>query len=133
MLNGCQHTFVFVSFVPLQAFNRIDDVNGMFYADNTMDRSDIVPLIVHAPLGSGKSTILELGARIQPHTLLCTMRAADEGKNSKSDDHQGTTTRTADEKKFVSRFTRSLGLVERGTLANLAVWCISQLGIVYFV
>ena len=85
-----------------QAFNREKEVEDLFPGKNyELDVGP--PRIVFAPVGSGKTTILQMGAAKQPHTLMCTVRSAE--NQSFEDNH--------DPEKFVKEFTISLGLEPR--------------------
>ena len=87
-----------------QAFNREKEVKDLFSGENYGVRVG-PPRIVHAPVGSGKTTILQMGAAKQAHTLMCTVRSAE--NQSFEDNH--------DPEKFVKEFTASLGLSQRDT------------------
>jgi hypothetical protein len=58
------------------------------------------PIVLFAPVGSGKTTILQKGSTTQPDTLLCSLRS-----NERS--------ASADAAEFVHQFTESIGLLPR--------------------
>ena len=88
-------------------FNREYEVNHLFPGTNRIEKLGL-PVIMIAPVGSGKSTILKAGAAIQPHTLMCTLRAGEMTDVSMS------------EAEFVHTFAESIGLSERSQYLQMA-------------
>ena len=85
---------------------------------NRRERIDL-PTIVHAPVGSDKTTFLQMGAAQQPHTLLCTTR-------SRGEDPDYLTIRDRDVEPFVDTFTASLGLLPRPSWITFIIGSMSK-------
>ena len=81
-------------------FNREKEVKRLFSGTNRLEDLGL-PVVMFAPVGSGKSTILRAGAAIQPDTLMCTLRAGEKTDVPMS------------EAEFVYAFAKSIGLSER--------------------
>jgi hypothetical protein len=81
-------------------FNREKEVKHLFSGTNRLEDLGL-PVVMFAPVGSGKSTILRAGAAIQPDTLMCTLRAGEKTDVPMS------------EAEFVYAFAKSIGLSER--------------------
>jgi hypothetical protein len=99
-----------------QICDREVEVQDLFPGKNVLP-GPIHPVVIFAPVGSGKSTILIKGSITQPHTLLCSLRSsASIGSEAQSAE--------ADTAEFVRQFTQSIGLLPRDsawvTMVNTA-------------
>jgi hypothetical protein len=91
-------------FLASQMFNRVDDMKALFPGQNPIENLG-VPMVLFAPVGSGKSTLLQSATSVQPHTLMCTLRASE--PTVMGDDNVAN---------FVRNFSKSIGLPPRSLL-----------------
>jgi ATP/maltotriose-dependent transcriptional regulator MalT len=83
----------------IQTFDREAELAHLFPGKN--DFSVVFhPVVLFAPVGSGKTTILMKGSVDQPATLLCSLRSNERLADS-------------DTAEFVREFTESIGLLPR--------------------
>ena len=114
----CPSRSIFTAFVLrslLQAFNRKEELLRLFPGTNRR-LPEIPPIILFAHAGSGKTTICEMGAVKQPHTLVCKVRSQED-----SSAHE-----TRDPEHFVNAFTASIGLAPRFAWLQLVLGLVSQ-------